>query len=141
MLCLESASSTHKSAGSQAMKITEIAFVVYPVADLARARQFYEGALGLVPTQIYGDESKGMVEYDIGAGTLAIGCGASQFKPSAGGGSVALEVDDFDEAVSRVRASGCKFVTEPVQTPACRIAIFSDPDGNTVMLHRRKTVS
>jgi predicted enzyme related to lactoylglutathione lyase len=120
------------------MKITEIAFVVYPVADLPRARQFYEGALGLTPTQIYGDDSKGMVEYDIGACTLSIGCGASQFKPAAGGGSVALEVDNFDEAVGRIRATGCKCVADPVETPACRIAIFSDPDGNTVMLHQRK---
>jgi predicted enzyme related to lactoylglutathione lyase len=122
------------------MKVTEIAFVVYPVADLKRAREFYESALGLIPTKVYGDDTNGMVEYDIGAGTLSLGCGASQFSPSSGGGSVALEVDDFDEAVSRVRATGCKFVTEPVETPVCHIAVFSDPDGNTVMLHRRKSV-
>jgi predicted enzyme related to lactoylglutathione lyase len=122
------------------MKVTEIAFVVYPVADLKRARQFYEGALGLAATKVYGDDTNGMVEYDIAGGTLSLGCGASQFTPSPGGGSAALEVDDFEEAVSRIRASGCKFVTEPVETPVCHIAIFSDPDGNTVMLHRRKNV-
>ena len=29
------------------MKVTEIAFMVYPVTDLKQARQFYEGTLGL----------------------------------------------------------------------------------------------
>ena len=31
------------------MKITEIAFSAYPVTDLAPARAFYEGVLGLTP--------------------------------------------------------------------------------------------
>jgi predicted enzyme related to lactoylglutathione lyase len=120
------------------MKIIEIAFTVYPVANLKRARRFYEGTLGLHAARIFGDENKGMIEYDIGPGTLAIGCGASQFKPSPGGGSVALELDDFDEAVRRVQESGCAFVTEPMETPVCHMAVFSDPDGNTVILHKRK---
>jgi len=120
------------------VKVIEIAFTVYPVTDLKRARQFYEGTLGLKATHVFGDEKTGMVEYDIGPGTLAIGAGAPNFKPSAGGGCAALEVDDFGAMVSRLRESGCTFVSEPTETPICHIAVVSDPAGNTVMIHKRK---
>lgn len=30
------------------MKVTEIAFSCYPVTDVARAREFYEGVLGFL---------------------------------------------------------------------------------------------
>ena len=61
------------------MKVTEIAFSCYPVTDMARARKFYEGVLGLKPTMIVG-EPGGMqwTEYDIANGTLSIGAGAPQ---------------------------------------------------------------
>ena len=50
---------------------------------MKRAREFYEGVLGLKPTM----ESAGglWVEYDIGSGTLAIGCYGDAWKPSADG--------------------------------------------------------
>jgi catechol 2,3-dioxygenase-like lactoylglutathione lyase family enzyme len=32
------------------IKVNEIAFVAYPVTDKQRARDFYEGLLGLKPT-------------------------------------------------------------------------------------------
>jgi predicted enzyme related to lactoylglutathione lyase len=78
------------------------------------------------------------VEYDIGAGTLCIGNGLTDWKPSRGGGSVGLEVDDFDAAMARLRSSDCKFVLEPLETPVCHMAVVSDPDDNSVTIHRRK---
>ena len=69
------------------MKVTEIAFTVYPVTDLKRARQFYEGTLGLKESRFFGNENQGFVEYDIGPGTLAIGIGAPEWKPSRGVGA------------------------------------------------------
>lgn len=120
------------------MKAIEIAFTVYPVTDLKRARQFYEGVLGLVVSHRFGNDSKGMIEYDVGSGTLAIGAGAPQFTPSAGGGCAAIEYDDFDAAIDRLRQGGCKFLSEPHETPVCHIAVVSDPDGNTLMIHKRK---
>ena len=120
------------------MKAVEIAFTVYPVTDLKRSRHFYEGVLGLVVSHRFGDDTAGMIEYDIGPGTLAIGAGAPQFKPSAGGGCAAIEFDDFGEAIDRLRQSGCQFVSEPHETPVCHIAVVSDPDGNTLIIHKRK---
>ena len=53
------------------IKVIEIAFSCYPVKDMARARKFYEGVLGLKPTVVFG-EPGGMqwTEYDIASGTL-----------------------------------------------------------------------
>ncbi len=120
------------------MKVMDIAFTVYPVTDLKRAREFYESTLGLKEARHFGNETQGFVEYDIGPGTLAIGVGAPEWKPSRGGGCAALEVDDFDGAMSRLRERGCTFTLEPMETPVCHMAVVSDPDGNSVMIHRRK---
>jgi predicted enzyme related to lactoylglutathione lyase len=121
------------------VKIVDIAYSCYPVTDLKRARQFYEGVLGLNDARFFGTGDTGFVEYDIGPGTLAIGNAAPDWKPSPGGGTVALEVDDFDAAIKLLKASGCAFRLEPLETPVCRMAIVSDPDGNSVTIHRRKS--
>ncbi len=120
------------------LKIIEIAFSCYPVTDMARARKFYEGVLGLKPTMVFG-EPGGMqwTEYDIGPGTLSLGCGAPDWKPLADGCSVALEVEDFDAAIAHLRANKVKFRMEPFPTPVCRMAMISDPDGNTICIHKR----
>ena len=120
------------------MKIIEIAFTVYPATNLKRARQFYEDILGLKVSHCFGDETAGWVEYDIGAGTLAIGAGAPEWKPSPGGGAVGLEVEDFPAAISHLKSRGVPFRIEPGETPVCHIAAVSDPDGNTVTIHIRK---
>ncbi len=120
------------------MKVTEIAFTGYPVTDLKRARQFYEGALGLKPARVFGDEDKAWVEYDIGPSTLSIGNMAPEWKPSPGGGSVGLEVDDFQGAVKALKAAGATFTFEPMETPVCHMAVVADPDGNSVTIHKRK---
>lgn len=121
------------------MKVTEIAFTSYPVTDLRRARRFYEDVLGLKESRFFGAGDTGFVEYDIGPGTLAIGNMAPDWKPSPGGGSVGLEVEDFDAAIARLRSSGCAFHLEPFATPVCHMAVVSDPDGNSITIHRRKT--
>jgi predicted enzyme related to lactoylglutathione lyase len=122
------------------IKITEIAFSCYPVTDMKRARAFYEGVLGLKLTHQSG-EPGGMewVEYDIANGTLSIGAGAPDWKPSANGCSVGLEVEDFDVAIARLRASNVKFHMEPFPTPVCQMAFILDPDGNAICIHKRKT--
>jgi predicted enzyme related to lactoylglutathione lyase len=121
------------------MQVTEIAFSVYPVTDLKRARAFYEGTLGLKPGMVYEGDGIGWIEYEIGPGVLAIGAGAEKFKPSSNGGSVALEVEDFDLAVRELKEFGSTFVIEPTDFPGCRMAAILDPDGNTLTIHRRKT--
>jgi len=119
------------------MKIDEIAFSCYPVTDMTRARTFYEGILGLTVTMDHKMEEGHWVEYDIGAGTLAIGV-APGMSPSKDGCSVALEVDDFDKAISELKAASVEFNFGPIETPVCHMAFVRDPDGNSVGIHKRK---
>ena len=120
------------------MKAVEIAFTVYPVADLKRAREFYEGILGLKPGMVYEGNGMAWVEYEVGPGVLALGFGAKQFKPSADGGSVALEMENFEQAIRELKERGCRFVFEPVETPVCHMAAVFDSEGNTIIIHKRK---
>ena len=120
------------------MKIIEIAFSCYPVTDLKRARGFYEGTLGLKQSTIFGDDNQGWLEYDIGSGTLALTNFAGDWKPSGDGGSVALEVENFDSSIAELKSAGLKFRVEPTETPVCFMAVVYDPDGNSVCIHKRK---
>jgi predicted enzyme related to lactoylglutathione lyase len=119
------------------LKVTEIGFVGYPVTDLPRAREFYEKTLGLQVTSKFGDDQVAWVEYDIGPGTLAIGK-APGWTPSPHGGCAGLEVEDFDSAIERLKEHGVTFTREPFETPVCRMAIVQDPDGNSILIHKRK---
>jgi len=120
------------------MKITEIAFSSYPVTDIKRSRAFYEGVLGLKVTSEADLGPEGhWIEYDIGPGTLGIGCMAG-WKPSPDGCVVALEVADFDEAVAGLKAAKVPIKMEPFETPVCHMVMVADPDGNTLIVHRRK---
>jgi len=116
--------------------ITEIAFTGTPVTDIKRAREFYEGVLGLKPAM---ESAGGMwVEYEIGTGTLGIGCYGDVWKPSPDGTCVAFEMDNLDAAIARLKSCGVKFSMEVTDTPVCRFAIVRDPDGNQIMIHKRK---
>jgi predicted enzyme related to lactoylglutathione lyase len=121
------------------MKVTEIAFVGYPVTDLKRARAFYEGTLGLVKSRLFGNDDQGWIEYDIGAGTLSIGNMAPDWKCSPHGGAAGLEVDDFDEALAKIKAEGRTITAGPFDTPVCHMFVVLDPDGNSLVIHKRKS--
>ena len=119
------------------MKIKEIAYTVYPVTDLKRARHFYEEVLHLKPSHVFGDETTAWVEYDVGTGTIAIGNGVPEWKPNVGGGCAGLEVEDFDVALKTLAEH--KIAHRPaMDTPVCRMVILADPDGNSLILHKRK---
>ena len=119
------------------MRIVEFAFRAYTVTDLKRARAFYEGILGFEPASTWGDDENGWWEYEIGPHTLAIVTQSGDWKPSKYGGSVALEVDDFDASVAHLKANGVEFVHEPSSGPVCRTTIIADPDGNRIGIHKR----
>ena len=121
------------------LKVTEIAFSCYPVVDMARARKFYEGVLGLKPSYRVG-EPGGMqwTEYDIASGTLSLGCGAPDWTPREDGCSVGLEVENFENAIAHLRANGVKFKMEPFPTPVCTMAFIHDTEGNLICIHKRK---
>ena len=126
------------------MKITDIAFVGYSVTDMKRAKAFYEGLLGLERSRGFGQSGvdEQWTEYDIGSGCLAlIGAGGKDWPPHPAGTTAALEVDDFDGYVAKLRTHDVKFVWEPQNSPTCRMVVVADPDGNWLVLHERKPVA
>ena len=114
------------------MKITEFAFIGYPVTDIVRARAFYEDVLGLTCTTA----RQSTFEYEVGPHTLMIASHPTM-KPSSDGPSLALEVEDFDEAIAHLKRHHVSFVGEPFQSPICRGAFILDPDGNKIGIHKR----
>ena len=118
------------------MKIKNIAFVGIPVTDMKRARDFYEGALGL---KIADEMMNGKwIEYAVGDETLAIANVGEQWTPSDQGTGAALEVEDFDDAIKRLKDRDVRFAAEPFETPCCHMAVIQDPDGNKLIIHKLK---
>lgn len=125
------------------IRITEVAFVAYPISDIPRARNFYENILGLsagdIEDEIEGMPGKQWIEYDLGNVTLAI---SNAWEPSgASGPSVALEVPDLDEAVSQLKQADVTFIADHIESPYCDFALIADPDGNSITIHKRRPQS
>lgn len=118
------------------MKIKNIAFVGIPVTDIKSAREFYEGVLGL---KIADEMMNGKwIEYAVGDGTLAIANVGEQWTPSDQGTGAALEVEDFDDAIKRLKDRQVPFAAEPFETPCCHMAVVHDPDRNKLIIHKLK---
>src|ERR1051325_159907 len=116
--------------------IKEVAFIAIAVSDAERARKFYQETLELKPTTT--TMGGAWVEYDLGATTIGVGCHPA-WKPSRDGTTFAFEVDDIDAAIATLRQRGVEFDMDKSETPVCWMAQFRDPDGNKLVLHKRKT--
>jgi predicted enzyme related to lactoylglutathione lyase len=115
--------------------IKSLAFVLYPVNDIAAARRFYEGALGLRLTHEFGGA---WFEYDLADTTFAICTADAEHPTPIRGALAAFEVDDLDAEVARLHAAGVEPSSTAVDTPVCRFVSLRDPDGNELILHQRK---
>ena len=118
--------------------IKEIAFVGYPTTNMKRSREFYEGVLGLKSSDAFGpltDESQ-FAEYLIGDTAFSLGC-MPEWKPSKDGPYIAFEMENFDEAIEKLKANNVTFTMEKVDTSACFMAMVQDPDGNSILIHKR----
>jgi predicted enzyme related to lactoylglutathione lyase len=115
--------------------IKEVAFIAIAVSDKERARKFYQETLELKP----GTTGMGgaWVEYDLGATTIGVGC-SPNWKPSRDGTTVAFEVDDIDATIVTLMERGVEFDMGKLETPVCWMAQFRDPDGNKLVVHKRK---
>ena len=52
-------------------------------------------------------------------------------------GTSLSDVEDVEAARTELEAKGVEFVGETFDTGVCHMALFRDPDGNDLMLHRR----
>ena len=113
----------------------KVAFTMYPVTDIARARRFYEETLGLGPSP--SNAASPWIEFDLpGGGCLAI-TNVTGEAPSAGaGGTIALEVEDLDALIADLKGKGVEFMADMIHGPACRMAVCKDTEGNSLLLHQ-----
>ena len=116
------------------MKVERVDFVSFLTQDLPRAKRFYTEVLGLeVET-----EGESDMELRCGQVTLDIFDPSSidqRFAPSPAG--LALRVADVAAARAELEGKGVQFDGDTIQTSVCSQAWFKDPDGNSLMLHRR----
>jgi predicted enzyme related to lactoylglutathione lyase len=115
--------------------IKEVAFVAIAVSDKERARKFYQETLELKPTTTALEGA--WVEYDLGTVTIGVG-NHPAWQPSRDGTSVAFEVEDFDGTYAKLKERGVTFDIDKTETPVCWMAQFRDPDGNKLLIHKRK---
>ena len=107
---------------------------MYPVSDLARAASFYREVLGLTQ-EVYGEEWQ-WAEFNCGNVTLALK-GGEKLPERIPGGRIALAVDDIHAAHEELKKRGVRVLTEPHDYGVCWAMEILDPDGNTVILHKR----
>jgi len=131
------------------MITNELAFVAIAVSDKERARKFYQETLELKPARAQMDGAwveydlgptqmdGAWVEYDLGPTTIGVGCHPA-WKPSRDGTTIAFEVEDIDAAIDKLKGRGVTFDMEKTETPVCWMAQFRDPDGNKLVVHKRK---
>ena len=113
--------------------ITRLDFVGIPSQDAERSRAFYVDTLGLRP------DDKARFEFWVGETCFGI------WEPERMGlpftpqknAHPALHVEDVAAARAELEAKGVVFVAETLDTGVCHMALFTDPDGNDLMLHHR----
>ncbi|MCM5682200.1 VOC family protein [Schlegelella sp. S2-27] len=114
-------------------------YAYIPARDLARARQFYEQRIGLVPKQ----EINGGVAYEFAGGTACF----LYPTPNAGTSQASQafwSVDDVDALIERLKARGVTFEDYDMpgeRSPAgaviaggAKAAWFKDSEGNIMAL-------
>ena len=47
-------------------------------------------------------------------------------------------MDDIDSTIATLKERGVVFDMEKTETPVCWMAQFRDPDGNKLLVHKRK---
>jgi len=113
--------------------IKSLDFVGIPSQDAERSRAFYIDILGLRP------DEHSRFEAWVGETCFAIWEPEKLGMPFAPQKNAhpALHVDDVDAARAELEGKGVVFFGETMDTGVCHIAVFTDPDGNDLMLHHR----
>jgi predicted enzyme related to lactoylglutathione lyase len=123
------------TASTPALTITGMDLIGATVPDLQRSLAFYRDQLGLIPTV----EADGGAEFHLADGTTF-----GLWQPPADAGfpyhfSIMFTVADAKAASERFRELGAT-IGEPMESPVCHMALGTDPEGNSFILHQRKSV-
>jgi catechol 2,3-dioxygenase-like lactoylglutathione lyase family enzyme len=114
------------------MQVELVDFISVPTRNTARAIAWYRDVLGLPESEV----TEGEVE------TLNVTL--SFWEPErerlpfvANAAGFALRVADVAAARAELEAKGVEFIAQTWDSGVCHFAAFRDPDGNTLILHRR----
>jgi len=107
---------------------------VLAVSDVATAAAWYESTLGLSLATLIPEF--GWAQLATAVAGVQVGLSEVHGTPGESGALLNLGVDDIDEARARLEAQGVVF-EGPTRTITgiVRLAAFSDPDGNRLMLY------
>ena len=120
----------------------KVAFTLYPVRDVARARRFYEETLGLKRGSMGNQGEQYWIEYDLPqGGCFALTNFVADQPSDAAGGTIAFEVEDLDKLVTDLKAKNVTFKSDIFHSPVCRMAVILDSEGNSILLHQLKPKS
>jgi catechol 2,3-dioxygenase-like lactoylglutathione lyase family enzyme len=114
-------------------RISKVDTVGIPSRNSKQSRQFYVEMLGLRP------DEHAWNEFWVGDTCFSIWepeRAGMEFQPLLNGVAL-LRVDDVAAARMELEAEGVEFVGETLDTGVCHMAIFRDPDGNELVLHKR----
>jgi predicted enzyme related to lactoylglutathione lyase len=117
--------------------IQHVAFFVYPVRNMAAAREFYEGLLGL---KLENDYEGHWLEFNIQGVTFAITDWLEGAQPCSNGPSLALEVAHADSLFEFFQRSRVTVLKPLFDTSICRMGVIADPDGNSIIIHQAKII-
>ena len=112
--------------------VKSLDFVAVPSTDAARSRAFYVETLGLRP------DDHARFEFWVGETCFTIWeprTVGMEFAPQTSA-HLALHVEDVAAAKAELERKGVSFLGD-VDTGVCHMALFTDPDGNSLMLHHR----
>ena len=119
--------------------LKKVAFTMYPVRNVARARQFYEETLGLTAGLTGNKGDQWWIEYDLpGGGCVALTNFIPDEPSAAAGGTIAFEVEDLDALIADLKAKNVAFKSGIIESPVCRMAVCLDSEGNSILLHQLK---
>jgi len=113
------------------MQVEQVDFVSVPTRDVERAVAWYRDALGLPASEF----TPGEVEApNVTLSFWSPEADGEQFQPNVAG--IALRVRDVEAAVEEARQAGAEVIGIE-DSGVCHMGFVKDPDGNTLILHRR----
>ena len=114
------------------MRVEQVDFIAIPTREISRAIAWYRDVLGLPESEVTGGE------LETPNVTLSFWEPEREdlpFVPNEAGFGV--RVANVEEARAELEAKGVEFIAETWDSGVCHFAAFRDPEGNTVILHRR----
>jgi catechol 2,3-dioxygenase-like lactoylglutathione lyase family enzyme len=114
------------------MRVECVDFISIPTRDSRRAIAWYRDVLGVPESGVT------VGELETSNVTLSFWEPEREELPFvANQAGFALRVDDVAAARAELEAKGVEFIAETWDSGVCHFAAFRDPDGNTLILHRR----